>query len=147
MPAGRDIAMQDRHRITPSVFWLMFALDGRIARKSYILGQLLILAVLGVIITRIVATTQDTPAFTLWGLIMLIALVVSCWCSIALVVKRLHDLGFNGFFAVILFVPMVGPLALFALMLVPSKNCDNRWGPPPFGIRSKLGPGPENHHG
>jgi uncharacterized membrane protein YhaH (DUF805 family) len=45
--------------------------------------------------------------------------------------RRCHDLGYGGWWALTLLIPLVGALALAALMLVPGNSGPNRFGEPP----------------
>lgn len=49
-------------------------------------------------------------------------------------VRRLHDIGFNGFFLILAFVPVIGIPALLVLSLFDSKPGKNKYGPNPKGI-------------
>lgn len=51
--------------------------------------------------------------------------------SITVTVRRLHDAGFSGFFFLLYFVPFIGGLMVFIMMLLPSKPDTNIYGPPP----------------
>lgn len=135
--------MPDRLPI-PTVRWVLFGFGGRIGRQSFILGQLFMMALGGVVIARIVAVRDDETQLALWGL-ALISLVLIAACSMfALTIKRLHDLGFPGALSILLFVPTVNLVMLMLLMVVPSSSETNRHGPPPFGPTGKSAkPGPD----
>jgi uncharacterized membrane protein YhaH (DUF805 family) len=45
-------------------------------------------------------------------------------------VRRLHDLGWSGWWALLLFVPVLGALMLVPLLLAPGSAGANRFGPP-----------------
>jgi uncharacterized membrane protein YhaH (DUF805 family) len=116
-----------------SVAWLLFGFDGRIARRSFILGQLFMLAIFAVVVTRIVAVKDNDSATIFWGFVFIAFIGVSIVSSFALVVKRLHDLSLPGALALILCVPTLNILFVIALMALPSKPEVNEHGPPPFG--------------
>jgi uncharacterized membrane protein YhaH (DUF805 family)/cold shock CspA family protein len=85
-----------------------------------------------------IATDSDFSAdgaplitFALTGLATL-ALVVP---SIAVTVRRIHDIGLSGWFWLITFVPSVGSLIILVFTLIPSQRHPNRWGPVPAGVR------------
>lgn len=117
----------------PSVAWALFSFKGRIARQSYILGQLLMMSIFAVIIARIVAAGEDQNLLAIWGLIMFAFFGFALWGSLALTVKRLHDLGQPGALAVVMFIPTVNFIAAVILMILPSSPNTNEHGPPPFG--------------
>ncbi len=45
--------------------------------------------------------------------------------------RRLHDSDKSGWWQLLIFIPSLGILALFILMLLPGTKGDNRFGPPP----------------
>ncbi|WP_246707280.1 DUF805 domain-containing protein [Mesorhizobium sp. NZP2077] len=55
---------------------------------------------------------------------------------IALVVRRLHDVGLSGWFVLPCFIPAVGGVAMLVLGLVQSQVGENPWGPVPAGVRT-----------
>ena len=57
------------------------------------------------------------------------------WSWIALVVRRLHDIGLSGWLVLICFIPAIGGVAVLVLGLVPSQGRENQWGPVPTGVR------------
>jgi uncharacterized membrane protein YhaH (DUF805 family) len=59
----------------------------------------------------------------IWGLAVIVP-------SLALVVRRLHDLNFSGWMILIGLVPFVGGLALLVFMLLPSKPEGQRFDVP-----------------
>lgn len=116
----------------PTVRWVLFGFHGRIARQSYILGQLFMISLFGIIVARLIAAGEDESALALWGLVMIGLLLVSAFSMIAMTVKRLHDLGMPGILAICLFVPTINFLMVVALMILPSRQETNEHGPPPF---------------
>jgi uncharacterized membrane protein YhaH (DUF805 family) len=55
--------------------------------------------------------------------------------SIALVVRRVHDAGLSGWFALLGFITPIGSIALLVFGLLPSQVGENPWGPVPAGVR------------
>ena len=55
--------------------------------------------------------------------------------SIAVTVRRQHDIGLSGWFLLLWLIPSVGALIVFVFTLVPTQRHDNKWGPIPDGIR------------
>ncbi|HVK80861.1 MAG TPA: DUF805 domain-containing protein, partial [Verrucomicrobiae bacterium] len=88
---------------------LLFSFQGRITRAQYWLGNLAV--VVGVFIVSIAgvliaAPTTDTSAaaglmLTMFSLVML----AGSWCGLALQVKRFHDRGKSGLFALAPLIP------------------------------------------
>ena len=116
-----------------TVIWVLFGLGGRIARQSFILGQLFMLTLFAVVVARILDVQGDEGWTTFWGLMFLLLGAVSAWSLLAMTVKRLHDVGWPGALALVLFVPTINFLFVIALMIMPSQPQANRYGPPPFG--------------
>lgn len=54
---------------------------------------------------------------------------------IALVVRRLHDIGLSGWLVLICFIPVIGEAAFLVFGLIPSQVGENPWGPVPAGVR------------
>ena len=54
---------------------------------------------------------------------------------VALIVRRLHDLGLTGWLAILCFLPYVGGLATLVFALIPTQAGENKWGPVPAGVR------------
>lgn len=73
-------------------------------------------------------------------LIASLGMVLPSW---SLTVRRLHDIGFSGWWLLIGFVPMVGAIALFVFSVLDSQPGDNQYGPSPKGGPSwNLNPDP-----
>ncbi|MCU0327281.1 MAG: DUF805 domain-containing protein [Spirosomaceae bacterium] len=54
--------------------------------------------------------------------------------SLAIVVRRLHDVGKSGWFYFISLIPIIGPIWLLVLLCTDSEAGVNKWGPNPKGI-------------
>ena len=117
----------------PSIGWLLFGFNGRIARQSFILGQIFMLSLFAIVVARIMAVRGDESATTFWGFVFILLMGISAVSGFALTFKRLHDLSLPGPLAFILFVPTVNIIFVIALMALPSRQEDNAYGPPPFG--------------
>lgn len=59
--------------------------------------------------------------------------------NLSVSIRRLHDSGHSGFWYFILFVPVIGSLWFLVLMLMPSENNDNIYGPTLRRINSHKG--------
>ncbi len=57
--------------------------------------------------------------------------------SLAMVVRRLHDVGKSGWFYFIAFIPVIGGIWLFVLECTDSDFGENQYGPNPKGIGNK----------
>jgi uncharacterized membrane protein YhaH (DUF805 family) len=63
----------------------------------------------------------------LWAVVSLALLVP----SIAVQVRRFHDLGYSGWFWLINLVPYVGPIVVLVFMCLDGNRGDNLYGPDP----------------
>ena len=54
--------------------------------------------------------------------------------GLAVLVRRLHDVGKSGWFFFICLIPLIGPIWLLILMFTDSKVGINQYGPNPKGI-------------
>ncbi len=100
--------------------------SGRSTRADYwwvMLASFLFGFCLGVITTVLKLDVKTAGAIE--GLICLAILVP----SLALSVRRLHDINKSGWFLLIAFVPFVGGLILFIFTLLDSVNEGNNYGP------------------
>tara|TARA_B100001115_G_C15819544_1_gene407311 strand:- start:487 stop:747 length:261 start_codon:yes stop_codon:yes gene_type:complete len=61
--------------------------------------------------------------------IFVIAIIVP---SIAVTIRRLHDLDRTGWWYLISIVPLVGPLVLLIFLCLPGTDGNNRFGPDPL---------------
>lgn len=71
-------------------------------------------------------------ALMIFGLVLLVP-------SIAVAVRRLHDVGKSGWFYLIVFIPIIGMIWLFVLFCTDSQYGENKWGPNPKGLGNKKG--------
>lgn len=116
--------------------------SGRARRKEY-WGYALFLMVMASIVVAIAVSVDvnmgnlevgdELPVITISaiGLLFLATLIP----SIAITVRRQHDIGISGWFYLLILVPSVGGLIIFVFTLIPSQRHDNKWGPIPFGVR------------
>lgn len=54
--------------------------------------------------------------------------------SLAVLVRRVHDIGLSGWFILLGFVPMIGSLIILVFTLISSQKHPNKWGPVPTGV-------------
>lgn len=101
--------------------WRFVDFDGRSRRKEYWYFCALLFSL--VFLAAFIGALETST----FNLIMLIALVP----SLAVQVRRLHDIGISGWWSLVGFVPFVGPVALLLLSLINSKAGANEYGEPP----------------
>lgn len=103
---------------------------GRARREEYwmfILFNFIFVIAIMAISGGIVAVT-DIPAFM--GLYAIYALAVLI-PSLAVAVRRLHDVGKSGWFYLIALIPFIGPIWLFVLFVTEGDKGTNQYGPDP----------------
>lgn len=118
-----------------TVKWLLFGFRGRIGRKSFLLAALLMLLVQGALIAMIAGTEEGSAMEPILGLVLLGVWIATAWASLALAVKRLHDLDMPPILAICLIIPAISFFAWLFLAVMPSKQEVNEHGPPPFPRR------------
>ena len=128
--------MPDRQQLV----WLYFRLRGRLSRAAYALSMLLLIVIQSFLLYRMVLSLELDPATQTWQMgpdapgtgwaagFWLFGLA-SLWPTVALTVKRLHDIGAQGIFAAALFIPALNLVAFLVLCLLPGTPGPNRYGP------------------
>ena len=120
--------------------WYIYALQryaqftGRSQRKEYwyfFLFTFIFSLILGFIenLTGIVDESSG------WGFLTGIFFLAMFIPTIAVTVRRLHDTGRTGWWALLPLVPIVGGIALLVLCALDSEPGSNRFGPNPKGVR------------
>jgi uncharacterized membrane protein YhaH (DUF805 family) len=102
--------------------------SGRATRSElwfFMLFNLLAILVLNGISLAIWGSPETAPLFVPGNIYVAAALLP----AISLQVRRLHDLGLSGFWWLVIFVPLLGPLALLVIFCLDSQPGPNRFGP------------------
>lgn len=100
--------------------------NGRARRKEYWMFTLF--AVLSCTLTLFLDTVTGKPIFSA---LLMLALVIP---SFAVTVRRLHDTGRSGWYFLLSFIPIAGPIVLFVFNVSDSRPGTNAYGPNPKGI-------------
>jgi uncharacterized membrane protein YhaH (DUF805 family) len=106
---------------------------GRARRKEYwffALFNLLIMLVLSFIDGMIGLYSMEAGLGVLSGIYTLAVLIP----SLAVTVRRLHDIGRSGWWLLIAFIPLIGALILLIFTVLDSKPGSNQYGPDPKGM-------------
>ena len=108
--------------------------SGRARRKEYwmfTLFQLLVMIVL-MIGDYVLGLDFEMQGISLgYGYLYLIGIIVHFIPSLAVMVRRLHDVGKSGWFYLIAFIPLIGVIWLFVLSVMEGQKEGNKWGPDP----------------
>ncbi|SMO84844.1 Uncharacterized membrane protein YhaH, DUF805 family [Saccharicrinis carchari] len=107
--------------------------SGRARRKEYWMFVLfnIIFAIVAIVVDNILGITFGVipygPVYLLYGLAVIIP-------SVAVGVRRLHDIGKSGWMILISLIPIIGGIWLLVLMVTDSVPGDNQYGPNPKAI-------------
>ncbi|KQZ15044.1 hypothetical protein ASD44_13990 [Mesorhizobium sp. Root554] len=142
------LAMEDERQSSaslPGYFWRALTTNyvnfaGRARRKEYwgyalfwLIGftVLLIAGLLLDVSTGSLDSGQDLPIAT-FGIVGTFT-VATFFPGIALMARRLHDIGLSGWLVLVVVIPL-GWLVMLVFALVPTQKRENRWGPIPEGV-------------
>jgi uncharacterized membrane protein YhaH (DUF805 family) len=75
---------------------------------------------------------------TIGSIISVLAYLAILVPSIAVLVRRLHDVGKSGWFYFVAFIPLVGFIWLLVLLCTDSTPGSNEYGPNPKGIGNSM---------
>jgi len=67
------------------------------------------------------------------GIIAIVIMLAVLIPSIAVAVRRLHDIGKSGWWYLLVFIPLIGALVLIYWFVQPGQSEDNQWGANPLG--------------
>lgn len=119
--------------MTMTVFQYLFSFEGRIGRLQFWI--FLVIAILVLIFGPLIFGGGDPFK---QGLISLCLLFLLLWPSLAIQVKRWHDINKPGYWVCINFVPVIGNIwALLELGFLPGSPASNNYGVPPLTRRPK----------
>ena len=108
--------------------------SGRARRKEYwmfVLVQTIVMIGL-MILDSVLGLDFELQGISLgYGYLYLIGIIVHFIPSLALVVRRLHDVGKSGWFYFIFLIPLIGVIWLLVLYCTEGQKQDNKWGPDP----------------
>lgn len=84
-----------------------------------------------------VASTLDIVLGFSWGFFFLLNglySIVLLIPSLAVAVRRLHDIGKSGWMLLILLIPVIGGIWMLVLLLREGNSFENEYGPNPKGV-------------
>ena len=111
--------------------------NGRARRKEYWMWTLsvTIIFIFAMIMDNLLGLNFELMGQDLgYGWIYLVAGIAHLIPGLAVVVRRLHDVGKSGWFYFILLIPIIGVLWLLVLLCTEGKKEDNKWGTNPKSI-------------
>lgn len=111
---------------------------GRARRKEYwgfvlffLLTTLALTAIAGIVDGVLGNLDRDEPIFTVVVPVLFVLSMILP--SLAVTVRRVHDIGLSGWFVLLGLIPTVGNLIILVFALIPSQGKANRWGEVPPG--------------
>ncbi len=125
--------------IAPSLLWALLSPFGRIGREPYWLCFAFVWVVIAIALKLWLDTLTEIPSPGSVSTADIVAsnplfpflFLILQWIELALLIKRLQDIGQSGFLALLKFIPFLNVLMVFFLGFVPSKKEPNRHGPLP----------------
>lgn len=116
-----------------NLFWMFFSFYGRASRREYWWAQLLLFAVFGLVIALLSSMGGfSAPDMSGFAFLAVIAVAQILWFfGICVAAKRVHDLGWPGGMAVLMFVPILGAMFWLFLGFTKGNPGDNKYGPSP----------------
>ena len=103
---------------------------GRSRRAEYWYFALFNGIIQGVLEIIAYSFSSDTPN-TFLGILFIVYVLVLIIPTIAVTVRRLHDIGKSGWMIFINLIPIAGPIWFFVLLVRDSNPGDNKYGPNP----------------
>lgn len=111
--------------------------NGRARRKEYWMWTLsvTIIFIFAMIMDNLLGLNFELMGQDFgYGWIYLVAGIAHLIPGLAVVVRRLHDVGKSGWFYFIVLIPIIGVLWLLVLLCTDGKKEDNKWGTNPKSI-------------
>ncbi|MGE5397279.1 MAG: DUF805 domain-containing protein [Chitinophagales bacterium] len=104
--------------------------DGRARRKEYWMFILfnIIFGACAMILDSLLGTSKVGG---MYGIIYSLYTLAVFLPSLAVSIRRLHDVGKSGWFILIAFIPIIGAIWLLILMCTDGKPGENQYGPNP----------------
>jgi uncharacterized membrane protein YhaH (DUF805 family) len=114
-------------RQSAPIRWLLFSLKGRISRRVYWPAYLALLCLNFALYFQLVSMTEEELVGSLLLVILLVG-VALLYANIGVAVKRLHDIGYGGFLAVAVPIPLIGVAFSIWVGVLPGTAGPNRFG-------------------
>lgn len=131
----RPVRIPTFHAVPPPADYkqIFFSFDGRIGRRQYWVALVLIL--LPMIITgslaAMVAVSSGQRLLYIWLVLLVMSFIPLLWASLAVTVKRCHDLNWSGWWGLLSLVPYLGALVVVTLGFLRGTRGPNEYGQEP----------------
>ena len=106
----------------PGMAWLFFSPSGRLSRQPYVMSFLFWFVLQAVAIGQMFAAERqhNDAMLALATLGLIVVGLISIVSMVMLTIKRVHDMGYPGMLAFLIFVPVVSFFALICFLFWPS---------------------------
>ena len=118
-----------------SIFDKIFTAEGRLNRLRYLKYMIILALVAGIstfVLSSMATFFTGDPDSAVVKLITLAWALIAGAGNVMLAIRRIHDLGKSGYFALILFVPFIGIIFSIALFCLPGQVGWNQYGEDPL---------------
>ena len=104
--------------------------EGRARRKEYWMYTLfyIIFAIVAIILDNILGIAMDDLGYGLLYLLYALGMLIP---TLAVSIRRLHDVGKSGWMILIGFIPIIGAIWLIVLFVTEGNPGSNQYGPNP----------------
>jgi len=104
--------------------------SGRARRKEYWMFVLfnIIFLIVAMILDNVLGTAIEGVGYGLFYILYSLAVLIP---GLAVLVRRLHDVGKSGWMILIALIPIIGAIWLLVLMVIDSNPDENEYGPNP----------------
>lgn len=128
-----ELQLEDRQIAVLTRSEILFSFKGRIGRQTYWLNYLGMMLVFVMIYIALLALIDGNAESPLFGIVSLLLYIPVIWISLALAVKRWHDRNKSGWWVLINFVPLIGPIwSLIENGCLAGDTESNNYGAPSF---------------
>jgi uncharacterized membrane protein YhaH (DUF805 family) len=111
-----------------NVLRALFSFSGRLARLEYFTTNILASIVMVGLAVSFAVLTEGREAAQ--SVLSIPVVAMWLWLIFSPLAKRFHDIGKPGFWCLILFVPVIGGIALIVMLFYPGEESTNVYGPP-----------------
>ena len=132
------VASRPRGVVVPDVpCWKWFvSFEGRIGRLTFFKFCICIVAILCGTVSLLFLTSMVPRRFYEYfyiAIVLLFVIVLVCLTSVGLSIRcrRLHDLGFSGWWQLLGCIPILNGIFDLFLLFFPGDGCANKFGQPP----------------
>jgi uncharacterized membrane protein YhaH (DUF805 family) len=106
--------------------------SGRIGRGMWwLVGPLQLVLIMLWLVSLFSAGNMHRGIIPVFGLFWTLLILPILWMGLCADIKRYHDRGKSGFWVLISFIPLIGPVwMIIELGMLPGDQDENRFGPP-----------------